>query len=235
MKKKRNILITPLLLMGVLLMLTNSCKKDDNDPTGQIPVSTVTDIDGNVYNTVTIGTQVWMVENLKTTKYRDGTSIPNVTNNSAWSNLNTGAYCDSDNTPSNSATYGRLYNWYAATDAHNIAPTGWHVPTDAEWSTLTTFLGGVTVAGGKLKETGTAHWQSPNTGATNETGFTGLPGGFRSTNGTFNYIGYSGYCWSSSENDTNFAWYRYLSYTNGNVDSDNNSKSNGFSVRCLRD
>jgi len=196
---------------------------------------TVTDIDGNVYNTVTIGTQVWMVENLKTTKYRDGTSIPNVTDNISWNNLTTGAYCDYSNTPSNSATYGKLYNWYAATNAHNIAPTGWHVPTDADWTTLTTYLGGEGVAGGKLKETGTTHWQSPNIGATNETGFTALPGGLRDYGGTFNRIGTTGYWWSSSELDATDAWRRLMHYSYSRVDRDGYGKQLGYSVRCVRD
>ena len=196
---------------------------------------TVTDIDGNVYNTVTIGTQVWMVENLKTTKYRDGTSIPNVTDNISWSNLTTGAYCDYSNTPSNSATYGKLYNWYAATNAHNIAPTGWHVPTDADWTTLTTYLGGEGVAGGKLKETGTTHWQSPNIGATNETGFTALPGGYRRYYGPFVSVGFFGYWWSATENYATFAWSRYMSYDDSDVYRDTDGKELGFSVRCVRD
>lgn len=228
-------------------MLTISCTKDDDpaikddDPA----IKTVTDIDGNVYHTVTIGTQVWMVENLKTTKYRDGTSIPNVTDNTEWINLTTGAYCDYNNTPSNSSTYGRLYNWYAATNARNIAPTGWHVPTHADWSTLTTYLGGESVAGGKLKEIGTTHWQSPNTGATNEAGFTALPGGYRHGNkefggfvgdgGGFYEIGLLGLWWSATEIGATDAWYRVMFYDGSNVGKDDFVKEVGFSVRCVRD
>lgn len=218
-------------------MLTISCTKDDDPAIKKDNVTeiTVTDIDGNVYHTVTIGTQVWMVENLKTTKYRDGTSIPNVTDNTAWSNLTTGAYCDYNNTPSNSSTYGRLYNWYAATDAHNIAPTGWHVPTDADWSTLTTYLGGESVAGGKLKEIGTTHWQSPNTGATNEVGFTALPGGYRYDDGAFYGIGSDGYWWSATEYDATYAWDLGMFNYGSNVDHYGGIKEDGFSVRCVRD
>jgi len=242
MTKKRNIWIFPFILMGVLLMITNSCNKDDekdekdekkDDPPALI-TGTVQDIEGNTYKTVKIGTQWWMAENLKTTKYRDGTSIPNVTDNTAWINLTTGAYSDYDNTPSNSATYGRLYNWYAATDAHNIAPTGWHVPTDVEWSTLTTYLGGENVAGGKLKEIGTTHWTSPNTGATNETGFTALPGGGRGTSGTFYYIENYGYWWSATEYSAT-AWYRSMLHYLSDVGRGSVSKKLGFSVRCVRD
>ena len=154
---------------------------------------TITDVDNNLYNTVKIGTQVWMAENLKTTKYNDGTSIPNVTDNTVWSALITGAYCDYNNTPSISTTYGRMYNGYsvdnniatkvASNGGKNVCPTGWHVPSNAEWITLTSYLGGESVAGGKLKETGTMHWLTPNSGATNESGFTALAGGRRSYNG----------------------------------------------------
>ena len=196
--------------------------------------ATVTDIDGNVYHTVTIGTQVWMVENLKTTKYRDGTSIPNVTGNTAWDNLTTGAYSDYGNTPSNSDTYGRLYNWYAVTDVRNICPTGWHVPTDAEWTTLTTYLGGESVAGGKLKETGTTHWNSPNL-ATNQTGFTALPSGYRLNHGTFYDIGNQGYWWSSSAHSTPYAWYRNMHFNHIYVYRSHGNKPTGFPVRCLKD
>jgi uncharacterized protein (TIGR02145 family) len=206
---------------------------------------TVTDIDGNVYNTVTIGTQVWMKENLKTTKYNDGTAISNITVNATWTALTTGAYCDYSNTPANSTTYGRLYNWYAVDNnaatrvasngGKNVCPNGWHVPTDAEWTTLTTYLGGESVAGGKLKETGTTHWESPNEGATNETGFTALPGGNRNNNGAFNEIGTNGFWWSSTESAAATAWYRAIYYNFSSVFRFSYYKLYGFSVRCLRD
>ena len=197
--------------------------------------TTVTDIDGNVYHTVTIGTQVWLVENLKTTHYRDGTAIPNVTDGNTWDNLTTGAYCDYDNTPSNSDIYGRLYNWYITTNSHNICPKGWHVPSDAEWTTLITYLGGASVAGGKLKETGTTHWESPNTGATNETGFSALPGGTRYDDRTFGGIGYYGYWWSSTEYGTDDAWGRDVIYVVSGINRWSYGKTVGLSVRCLKD
>ena len=198
--------------------------------------TTITDIDGNVYNTVTIGTQTWMVENLKTTKYRNGDAIPNVTVDASWAALTTGAYCWYNNDAATfKATYGALYNWYAVADSRKIAPTGWHVPTDAEWTTLTTYLGGVSVAGGKLKETGTSHWISPNTGATNSSGFTAFPGGSRYADGTSSFIGASGYWWSSSEGSSTNAWYRYMNPINSSVYRSNYNKYYGFSVRCLRD
>jgi uncharacterized protein (TIGR02145 family) len=201
LKKKTSIIIFPLIVMGFLLMLTNGCKKDDDK-------STVTDTDGNVYHTVTIGTQTWMAENLKVTKYRNGDTIPNVTDTTEWYNLSTGAYCDYENTASNSSVYGKLYNWYALADSRNIAPAGWHVASDAEWTTLTTFLGGE--VGGKLKEKGTAHWLSPNEGATNETGFTALPAGCRGSVGYFYYLGSYAYFWSSTEYNGSYAWLRVL-------------------------
>jgi uncharacterized protein (TIGR02145 family) len=195
--------------------------------TGQnTTIPTISDIEGNVYHIVTIGTQVWMAENLKTTRYSNGTSIPLVTDNSAWGNLTTPGYCWYNNDEATyKNTYGALYNWYTI-NTGNLCPTGWHVPTDAEWTTLTTYLGGESVAGGKLKETGTAHWTSPNIGATNESGFTALPGGDRIYDGTFYTIGSYGWWWS--EGDA-----RRL--RDGNVFRSNSDKRDGFSVRCLRD
>jgi uncharacterized protein (TIGR02145 family) len=195
------------------------------------------DLDGNSYNIVTIGTQVWMAENLKTTKYNDGTAIPNITDNTAWSTNTTGAYCNYSNTLANSDMYGKLYNWYlvASTNSKKVCPTGWHVPTDAEWTTLTTYLGGASVAGGKLKETTTTHWSSPNTGATNETGFTALPGGYRDVSGTFGLIGIYGFWWSSTISGTTYGLYRYMINSNGSISGGDNNQHAGSSVRCLKD
>ena len=198
---------------------------------------TVTDINGNVYHTVIIGTQTWMVENLKTTKYRNGDPIPNVTDATQWSNLTTGAFSDYNNTPSNSNTYGHLYNWYAVSDSQNIAPTGWHVPTDVEWITLTRFLGGKFVAGYKLKESRTTHWRPGNYGI-NKSGFTALPGGQRTGVGTFKgigkYGGEYGFWWSVDYAAR--ARPRELTYDHGKIIRYRISwKENGFSVRCVKD
>jgi len=203
------------------------------------------DGENNYYPVVQINTSLWMAENLKTTNYNDGTAIPNISDNTEWAALTTGAYSDYNNTPANSTTYGRLYNWYvvdnnaatkvASNGGKNVCPTSWHVPSDAEWTTLTTFLGGVSVAGGKLKETGTTHWKAPNTGATNETGFTALPGGYRYFSGSYNYIVDFGYWWSSTEQSTTTAWFRYMYWANTYVNRDYNIKKWGFSVRCVRD
>lgn len=201
---------------------------------------TVTDIDGNIYHTITIGTQVWMAENLKTTKYRDGTSIPNITDNATWAALTTGAYCNYNNDPGNAPTYGSLYNWYAVNDVRNIAPTNWHVATDEEWTTLTTYLGGNSVAGGKLKEAGLAHWESPNTSADNSTGFHAVPTGFRNVSGSnapFLNIGSYGHLWSSTVSDTVLerSWYRSMYSNSGAIDGAQGDYVIGLGIRLIKD
>jgi uncharacterized protein (TIGR02145 family) len=197
--------------------------------------TTVTDIEGNVYHTVTIGTQVWMVENLKVSKYNDGTAIPLVTDGAAWSNLTTPGYCWYYNdTTTNKNTYGALYNWYTV-NTGKLCTTGWHVPSNDEWFVLTDYLGGESVAGGKLKETGTIHWKSPNTGATNESGFTALPGGLRGGNGVFDNNRFDGYWWSSVQYYSYGAWSRYIGYDGIGVYRYSDYEQNGFSVRCVRD
>ena len=191
------------------------------------------DADGNYYPTVTIGNQVWMAENLKTSQYRNNIAIPNYNNASYWGTLTTDACCDYS-TPSNSTTYGKLYNWYSLTKISNLAPIGWHTPTDAEWTALTDFLGGSALAGIKLKETGNTHWTIGNSTATNESGFNALPGGSRSTDGSFYDIGSIGYWWSESEgSNINSGWYRYIAGNFENVSRGNYSKSGGMSVRCV--
>ncbi|MCX6830177.1 MAG: fibrobacter succinogenes major paralogous domain-containing protein [candidate division Zixibacteria bacterium] len=197
-------------------------------------LGTVIDIDGNGYQTVTIGTQVWLAENLKVTHYRNGEAIPNVTYDATWSGLTTGAYCEYNNDINNVATYGRLYNWYAVSDSRNIAPAGCHVPSDAEWQTLVDYLGGGAVAGGKMKETGTTHWSSPNIGATNESGFSGLPGGYRYNYGYYDAVGNVALYCSSTENNSS-AWNRILSYSLAGVGRGSDNKRYGWSVRCVKD
>jgi len=194
----------------------------------------VMDVDSNVYLTVQIGNQWWMAENLKVTHYRNGDPIPNVTDRTEWSNLTTGAYCYYDN---NVSTYGRLYNCYAVTDSRNIAPEGWHVPPIEEWRTLIYYLGSYSVAGGKMKEAGTLHWESPNTGATNESGFTALPGGDRNSQTNFVGIGDRAFFWSCSEAayDSTEILYIYLSNNATSVQTPSASKETGFSVRCIKD
>jgi uncharacterized protein (TIGR02145 family) len=232
MKNRHSLSIFPLLIMDVFLVFAISCEKDEDNSN---PYGTMTDQDGNTYKTITIGTQTWMAENLRTTKYNDGTTIPNLTDDDEWAGLSTGAYCNYNNTNNTDtiATYGRLYNWYAV-NTGKLAPNGWHVPTDAEWTQLTTFLGGESIAGDKLKETGTSHWVNPNTGATNETGFTALPGGARDGYGSFFLFGYSGFCWSATDCDGTSAWSREMSYDRSNVLMLTGVNEVGFSVRCVR-
>ena len=201
---------------------------------------TITDADGNVYNTVIIGTQVWTAENLKTTKYNDGSNIPLVTDNTSWGNLTTPGYCWYNNDAANHKNvYGALYNWYAV-NTGKLCPAGWHVPSDTEWTTLTDYLGGESVAGGKLKSTGTIEdgtglWHRPNPGATNETGFTAVPGGYRYVDGTFCNIGSDGQWWSSTATFSTDALCRFMLCNNNSVSSSYYNKKKGNSVRCVRD
>jgi uncharacterized protein (TIGR02145 family) len=232
MKTKMRILVSSLFL-GLFLIAMYGCKKDSSDTTPPTPVVTITDFDGNVYPTITIGTQVWMAANLKTTHYRNGTSIPQVSDSTEWSGLTTPASCYLDNNADKLITYGRLYNWLAVTDSNNIAPTGWHVPTDAEWSILETFLG--TGPGGKMKTTGTSLWLGPNAGASNSSGFSGLPGGDRSYNGLYHYEGMYGCFWSTTESSAANAWEHVITYTSANVTRMEYSKNLGLSVRCVKD
>ena len=220
--------------MAAASLLIGSCKKANasNDTT-----TIITDIDGNVYHTVTIGTQVWMVENLKVTKYNDGTTIPLVTGYAEWKKPKTPGYCWYQNDAATyKNTYGALYNWYTV-NTKKLCLTGWHVPTDTEWDALETYLGGYSTANVKMKEIGTAHWKSPNTMATNSSGFTALPGGCRGPDGKFVGIKNTGFWWSSTEYITYLAWKRYL--TSGVADSisyrNTGNASSGFSVRCVKD
>ncbi|MFC2111396.1 fibrobacter succinogenes major paralogous domain-containing protein [Bacteroidota bacterium] len=345
MKKKRNKLILPFIIIGVLILLTSSCKKDKELPvlqtssvinitqttaisggnvlsdgestvttkgvcwsTSQTPTiadpkttdssglgyftsnltglvgntvyyvrayatnstgtaygntisfstlqensGTVTDIDGNVYTTVKIGTQVWMVENLKTTKYRDGSAIPDVTDKTIWSNLTTGAYCNYNNDTNNSIIYGRLYNWYAISDIRKIAPTGWHVPSQTEWQTLIDYLIGnyynydSTATGNKIAKSlaDTILWDfSSNIGAIgnidfpyfrNKSGFSALPSGYCSYHGIFNWLNEYCYWWSSTEFNVTNAQIICLYNTSAAISGHNDKKVVGYSIRCLMD
>jgi uncharacterized protein (TIGR02145 family) len=197
----------------------------------------VNDIDGNVYHPVTIGTQTWMVENLKTTKYNDGSAIPNVTDSSSWPGLKTPAYCWYKNDQATyKATYGGLYNWYAV-NTKKLCPTGWHVPSDAEWTTLKTFVNDGSGAGARLKEASFTHWKSPNEGATNYFGFTALPGGQLSDIGNFIEIGMSGYWWTTDEAGPEVAWNRIMAYDHPLLVKNTCpfGKVSGYSVRCIKD
>ena len=202
-------------------------------------IPTVTDIDGNVYNTVQIGNQCWTQSNLKTSKYRNGDNIPTGLNNSAWSSTLLGAYSIYDNDLANDALYGKLYNHYSVSDSRGLCPTGWHVPSDGEWTTLVNYLGGASVAGGSLKSTAMqptpGGWASPNAGAINSSGYSALASGFRLDNGAFNYISYYTKWWSSTLISGFNAWYRNLDYDHSFFGRSNDYVTYGFSVRCLKD
>jgi uncharacterized protein (TIGR02145 family) len=200
------------------------------------PDEVVTDADGNVYATVTIDTQTWMAENLKTTKYNDGTTIPLVPNFSNWESLTTPGYCWYKNEPRYGDFYGAIYNWYTV-NTGKLCPSGWHVPTQAEWETLIDYLGGTSVAGGKLKQTFVLHWNDPNVGATNEFGFTALPGGYRNTFASADYQGVRAVSrfWTATETDSDRA--QFISISNDKITASIVSllKNNGHSVRCIKD
>ena len=221
----------PFIAIAITLILATSCKKKEDN---NVPV-TVLDVDGNLYHTVTIGSQVWLQENLMTMKYSNLDAITNVTGTTEWANLTSGAYCNYNNNTSNVSAYGRLYNWYAVNDSRKICPTGWHVPSNDEWNTLITYLGGDAAAGGKLKESGTVHWTTPNTGASNSSDFTALPGGYRYANGSFFDLQDAGYFWTSTGSGNNaYSW--ELFYNDEAVyDNSNNDAKNAYTVRCIKD
>jgi uncharacterized protein (TIGR02145 family) len=220
----------------LLIILIYSCTKEIE--------YTIKDIDGNDYNTVMIGTQVWMKENLKTTKYNDGETIPLILDSATWRNLFTEGCCWYENDIADSKEiYGLLYNWHTV-NTGKLCPKGWHVPTDDEWHTLVLYLDDSasltvyesTTAGDKLKEAGSTHWPSPNTGATNESGFTALPGGYRYNNGEFYGFGSFAMWWSSTEDPTNDGngLIRALTYMESSVGRSIGCKNDAYSVRCLK-
>ena len=203
---------------------------------GAISSSSCIDYDGNAYLTVTIGTQTWMAENLRVLHYRNGDAIAHVTDNGAWAALTSGAYCWYGNDQATYAKYGAMYNWYAVDDPRGLCPEGYHEPTDAEWTILATYLGGQSVAGGKMKSV-SALWNSPNVDAANSSGFSGLPGGERtSSSGTFQSVGNWINWWTSTESSSSQAWCRWISRTGSTLFPDDiPPKGWGMNVRCLRD
>jgi uncharacterized protein (TIGR02145 family) len=226
---ERNLIVTP--ATGLVIFNTTTNSLETKNSTGWVSLSS----SFVPLPAIVIGTQQWMSKNLDVAFYRNGDPIPQVSDPTAWAALTTGAWCYYNNDPLQGNKYGKLYNWYAVNDSRGLAPQGWHIPSDAEWTTLTTTLGGSSVAGGKMKESGTFNWTAPNTGADNSSGFAGLPGGGRGTNGSFGGVGGSGSWWSSTEVGTPDAWYRLLGYANGSLGRNAANKRLGFSVRCLRD
>ena len=191
-------------------------------------------LNGQAQNVV-IGAQKWKSKNLDVAFYRNGDAIPQVTDDAEWAALTTGAWCYYNNDSTLGKKYGKLYNWYAVNDPRGLAPRGWHIPSDAEWTTLETTLGGSSAAGWKMIEPGTLNWTTPNTGAVKSSGWADLPGGIRSFNGSFNGVAKSGYWWSVTESDAANAWFRSLnSYLGGVLIRLSDNKNVGVSVRCLR-
>lgn len=190
------------------------------------------------YPTVTIGNQQWMTKNLDVVKYRNGDVIPEVTDLTTWKNLTTGAWCYYNNDPANGAIYGKLYNWYAVNDPRGLAPAGSHIPSLNELNILSTYLGGIDIAGGKMKTTGTTYWTTPNAGATNESGFTGLPGGFRNVDG-FSTLNTTGWFWTAtiSNSLSGQAHMAFINNTTDNLSANTTVRPylNGLSVRCIKD
>jgi uncharacterized protein (TIGR02145 family) len=220
-------------------------KKDWLNPA--LTYGSVTDIDGNTYATIEIGTQLWMAENLRTTRYRNGDPIPNVKGDDQWTGLRTGAWAHYENDPKYEVPYGNVYNWYTVKDPRKVCPAGWHVPTDGEWQQMEAALGMPTVELGQEGYRGAAQnvggemkastlWNSPHTGANNQSGFSGLPGGGRfNFDSSFYTLGFTGYWWSASESGAESAWTRYLSKHLAGVYRNDGYKRGGFCVRCVRD
>ncbi len=238
MQMRKRFFLLQFLVCAVFLLL-NGC-------TQKIETGEMQDFDGNRYRTIKIGEQWWMAENLKVTHYRNGEVIPNIIGYDTWENLETGAYCSYGNIATNAATYGLLFNWFAVNDSRGLAPTGWHVPSDVEWKHLEMHLGMSqsnvdlsgwrgTDEGGKLKESGMSHWNNPNEGATNESGFSALPGAYRFSNGSFGSIGGTATFWSATEDGKLGAWTRGMHASDPVIRRDGYNKQYGFSVRCVRD
>lgn len=215
------------LFVLLIYLISIGCKKD---PLNEI----VTDINGNNYHTIIIGTQTWMVENLKATKYNDGTDIPNISADSEWNSYTEGAYCNYQNKESNADEYGRLYNWYAIKTG-KLAPKGWRVATDNDWTILANYLGGIDVAGEKIKESGNTHWFSPKLVASNSSGFTAIPAGMRYFDGFYTGMYDGAIWWTSTAKDENSAWFRSVGPEITSIRRDLYPFNNGFSVRCVKD
>jgi uncharacterized protein (TIGR02145 family) len=243
MTKEETIMSTSIVWLILMLMSMDATMSHDYLPESDrnalcfADSETVRDSDGNVYRAVRIGNQIWMAENLKTTKFCDGQAIPYVSDDNAWGDLRTPGYCWPNNDSSNKDAYGALYNWYTV-ESGKLAPAGWHVPTDEEWKTLSDYLGGVNIAGGKLKETGTEHWVNPNKGATNETGFGARGAGVRNSDGAFALFGEVVKYWTStrggwhSETD---AQYWCVNTFEPSLGRSSHQRMDGHSVRCIKD
>lgn len=239
-----------LIFVSTLILMIYGCS-DDKTPKVDNNVyvgleNTVKDFDGNVYNIIAIGKQFWMKENLRTKKYTDGTPIPTGLNDDQWKCDTIGAYSMYDNNATNDSVFGKLYNWYAVADPRGLCPTGWHVPSDKDWNemikaidpTANTFCSACTqstTAGGAMKEIKVSNWASPNEGASNSSGFSGLPGGCRDYDGKYLELGAQGHWWTATQASNLDAYFFYLDFNSSNINRLNYFKANGQSVRCVKD
>jgi uncharacterized protein (TIGR02145 family) len=215
-------------ILGILMIISFSCIKEES-------TAIVKDIDGNTYKTVKIGTQLWMAENLKTTRFNNGTEIPLITDTTSWGSLKTPGFCWYDNNPATyKDIYGALYNGFTAADT-SLCPDGWHIPSKEELKQLSIFLGDSASAGGKLKEEGTVHWLTPNKGADNSTGFAALASGIRYFEGSYSSVlNYTGF-WSATKAGTTDQWFMGLYYGEAFMVIDHRTSSIGLSIRCVKD
>lgn len=219
----------------LIILLYIACHTPTEYDRGIIPSPRpVTDIDGNMYETVNIDENIWMAENLRVTRYRTGDPIPYIDGMAEWGALENGAVVHYENADIYNNMYGKLYNWYAAIDRRGICPIGWRVPTEEDWTALANSLGGIETAGGKMKARGTRDWANPNVAATNESGFSGLPGGTRRYDGEFMGIGEIGFWWSATQTGPVSAWSRGLYHAERRLIKANHSKNHGFSIRCIK-
>jgi uncharacterized protein (TIGR02145 family) len=234
--KMKKLVLRVFVLLSIAIIYT-ACNDDNEEDEPTDPnKGTVTDSQGNSYPTVKIGEQWWMAENLTSTSFSNGEDIPNVIAVGEWASTEAAGYCNFDNDSAKGDVYGRLYNYYAAVDGRNICPEGWHVPNDDEWTELVQFLGGPDVAGGKLKQTGTDLWSSPNGDATNETGFTAIPGGSRTAiEGLYVGLGINGGMWSTTAQSAEKAYVWNVTSTDGAMNHFDQRKNTGWAVRCVKD
>ena len=217
------------MVLFLLVICILGCSDDDEPQT-----HAVQDIDGNVYAAKAIGSQVWMIDNLRVTKLNDGTAIPYVTDDDDASILTTGAFTYYGDNPANQNVYGALYNWHAV-NSGKLCPTGWHIPSDSEWTTLINSLGGEGVAGGDMKAIGTSHWSAPNTGATNNSGFTALPAGYLYDDSEYHSLGNVAHWWTSTQSDADAAFDRYVTFQSASATKGTYNKEVFYSCRCLKD
>jgi uncharacterized protein (TIGR02145 family) len=226
-----------IILLASVFFTVIACKKEENTNTPASATTnseTVKDVDGNSYKTVKIGNQTWMAENLRVSKYNDGTSIPVVTDKKAWEALKTPAMSEYDNSSSNGATYGKMYNFYTVS-TNKVCPTGWHVPSDQEWLTMINFLGGDSIAGNKMKAIDNTLWTNLSSNSTNSSGFSGLPGGNRWADGVFDGLTRHTTWQTSTEADSTSSFGRYIGNSSANVGRSWTSKRYGLYIRCLKD